>query len=225
MERHFDEELKKLSQELLRMGGLVEEQISRSVKSLVDRDTALAENVLRSDDAINMLEIEIEEICLKFLALHQPAGSDLRFITMVMKIVNDLERMGDQAVNIAEHTLDLLKQPLLKPLIDIPRMASLAQKMVKDSLDAFVNRNTQLARSVCQRDDEVDNLNDQIFRELLTYMMEDSSKITRSVDLILIGRNIERVADHATNIGEDVIYLVEGKTIKHHLEERRQKGK
>jgi phosphate transport system protein len=225
MERHFDEELKKLSQELLRMGGLVEEQISRSVKSLVDRDTALAENVLRSDDAINMLEIEIEDMCLKFLALHQPAGSDLRFITMVMKIVNDLERMGDQAVNIAEHTLDLLKQPLLKPLIDIPRMASLAQKMVKDSLDAFVNRNTQLARSVCQRDDEVDNLNDQIFRELLTYMMEDSSKITRSVDLILIGRNIERVADHATNIGEDVIYLVEGKTIKHHLEERRQKGK
>jgi len=224
MERHFDEELKKLSQELLRMGGLVEEQISRSVKSLVDRDTALAENVLRSDDAINMLEIEIEDMCLKFLALHQPAGSDLRFITMVMKIVNDLERMGDQAVNIAEHTLDLLKQPLLKPLIDIPRMASLAQKMVKDSLDAFVNRNTQLARSVCERDDEVDNLNDQIFRELLTYMMEDSSKITRSVDLILIGRNIERVADHATNIGEDVIYLVEGKTIKHHLEERRQKG-
>ena len=225
MERHFDEELKKLSQELLRMGGLVEEAISRSVKSLVDRDTTLAENVLRSDDAINMLEIEIEDMCLKFLALHQPAGSDLRFITMVMKIVNDLERMGDQAVNIAEHTLDLLKQPLLKPLIDIPRMASLAQKMVKDSLDAFVNRNPQLARSVCQRDDEVDNLNDQIFRELLTYMMEDSSKITRSVDLILIGRNIERVADHATNIGEDVIYLVEGKTIKHHLEERRQKGK
>lgn len=220
MQRHFDEELKNLSQELLKMGGLVEEAISRSVKALVDRDQALSEQILKSDDAINMMEVEIEDMCLKFLALHQPAGSDLRFITMVLKIVNDLERMGDQAVNIAERTLDLLKQPLLKPLIDIPRMATLAQKMVKDSLDAFVNRDAKLARSVCQRDDEVDNLNDQIFRELLTYMMEDSTKITRAVDLILIGRNLERVADHATNIGEDVIYLVDGKTIKHHLEEK-----
>jgi phosphate transport system protein len=144
---------------------------------------------------------------------------------MVMKIVTDLERMGDQAVNIAERTLDLLKQPLLKPLIDIPRMATLAQKMVKDSLDAFVNRDPKLARRVCERDDEVDNLNEQIFRELLTYMMEDSTTITRAVDLILIGRNIERVADHATNIGEDVIYLVEGKMIKHHLEEKEKESR
>ncbi len=223
MERHFDEELKQLSQELLKMGGLVEEAISRSVKGLVDRDQALTEDVIRSDDSINMMEVEIEETCLKLLALHQPAGSDLRFITMVMRIVNDLERMGDQAVNIAERALDLFKQPLLKPLIDIPRMAALAQKMVKNSLDAFVNRDANLARTVCQSDDDVDNLNDQIFRELLTYMIENSSAITRAVDLILIGRHIERIADHATNIGEDVIYLVQGKNIKHHLEEKKLK--
>ncbi len=223
MERHFDEELKQLSQELLKMGGLVEEAVSRSVKGLVDRDQVLTEDVIRSDDAINMMEVEIEETCLKLLALHQPAGSDLRFITMVMRIVNDLERMGDQAVNIAERALDLFKQPLLKPLIDLPRMAALAQKMVKNSLDAFVNRDAKLARTVCQSDDEVDNLNDQIFRELLTYMIENSSAITRAVDLILIGRHIERIADHATNIGEDVIYLVQGKNIKHHLEEKKLK--
>ena len=223
MERHFDEELKQLSQELLKMGGLVEEAISRSVKGLVDRDQALTEDVIRSDDSINMMEVEIEETCLKLLALHQPAGSDLRFITMVMRIINDLERMGDQAVNIAEQALDLFKQPLLKPLIDIPRMAALAQKMVKNSLDAFVNRDANLARTVCQSDDDVDNLNDQIFRELLTYMIENSSAITRAVDLILIGRHIERIADHATNIGEDVIYLVQGKNIKHHLEEKKLK--
>ena len=223
MERHFDDELKHLSQELLKMGSLVEEAISRSVKALVDRSHDLAEDVIKSDDAINMYEIEIEDICLKLLALHQPAGSDLRFITMVLKIISDLERVGDQAVNIAESTLDLLKQPLLKPLIDIPRMAFLAQKMLKDSLDAFVSRDSKMARAVCERDDEVDDLNDQIFRELLTYMMEDSSKITRSVDLILIGRHIERVADHATNICEDIIYLVEGKNIKHHLEEKQLK--
>ncbi|MBI1883739.1 MAG: phosphate signaling complex protein PhoU [Chlamydiae bacterium] len=223
MQRHFDEELGKLKQELLRMGGLVEDAISLSVKALVNRDEVMTEGVVRSDDVINMLEIEIEEMCFRLLALHQPAGSDLRLIIMVMKIVNDLERMGDLAVNIAERTLDLLKKPLLKPLIDIPRMANLAQKMVKDSLDAFVNQDAKLARSVCERDDEVDDLNDQIFRELLTYMLQDSSAIERAVDLILIGRHLERIADHATNIGEDVIYLVQGKTIKHHLEERNLK--
>lgn len=223
MERHFDEQLRELSQELLKMGGLVEESISRSVKALVDRDQALAEEIIRCDDRINMMEIEIEENCLKLLALHQPAGSDLRFITMVMKIVNDLERIGDQAVNICERTLELLKAPVLKPLIDIPRMAVLSQKMVKDSLDAFVSRDSKQARSVCERDDQVDSLKDQILRELLTYMMEDSSAISRAVDLILIARHLERIADHATNIAEDVIYMVEGKTIKHHLEEKTKK--
>jgi phosphate transport system protein len=146
-------------------------------------------------------------------------ASDLRFISSGMKIGSELERMGDLAENIAERTLELLKHPILKPLIDIPRMALLAQKMVKDSITAFINRDEKLARSVCARDDEVDSLNDQIFRELLTYMMQDPSTINRAVDLILVGRHLERIADHATNIGEDVIYLVKGKTIKHHIEE------
>ena len=220
MERHFDEELNRLKEKLLRMASLVEEAISHAVKALVDRNSDLAAEVIKRDDEVNMLEIEIDEQCLKLLALMQPIAIDLRFITSAMKIGNDLERMGDQAVNIAERTLELLRQPQLKPLIDIPRMATLAQKMVKDSLDAFVNKDTNLARDVCVRDDQVDNLNDQVFRELLTYMMEDTSTITRAVDLILIGRHLERIADHATNIGEDVVYLVEGKTIKHHIEEK-----
>lgn len=220
MERHFDEELNKLKEKLLRMASLVEEAISHAVKALVDRNSDLAAEVIKRDDEVNMLEIEIDEQCLKLLALMQPIAIDLRFITSAMKIGNDLERMGDQAVNIAERTLELLRQPQLKPLIDIPRMATLAQKMVKDSLDAFVNKDTNLARDVCARDDQVDNINDQVFRELLTYMMGDTSTITRAVDLILIGRHLERIADHATNIGEDVVYLVEGKTIKHHIEEK-----
>ncbi len=220
MERHFDEELNRLKEKLLRMASLVEEAISRAMKALVDRNPDLAAEVIKHDEEVNMLEIEIDELCLKLLALMQPIAVDLRFITSAMKIGNDLERMGDQAVNIAERTLELLKQPQLKPLIDIPRMSTLAQKMVKDSLDAFVNKDAHLARDVCARDDQVDNINDQVFRELLTYMMEDASTITRAVDLILIGRHLERIADHATNIGEDVVYIVEGKTIKHHIEEK-----
>ncbi len=219
--RYFDEELKHLNEKLLEMVRLVEEAISRAVRALVKRDGKLAEQVIRADDTINFLEIEIEELCLKLLALQQPLAIDLRFIASALKINNDLERIGDQAVNIAERTLDLLKQPLLKPLIDIPRMATLAQRMIKDSLDAFVNRDTKLARDVCERDDEIDDLNDQIFRELLTYMMQNPKTISRAVDLILVGRHLERIADLATNICEDVIYLVNGKMIKHHIEERR----
>jgi phosphate transport system protein len=161
---------------------------------------------------------------MKLLALRQPVASDLRFITSAMKIGSDLERVGDLAVNIAEVSLDLLQHPPIKPLIDIPRMAALAQSMVKDALNAFVNRDEKLARAVCKRDDEVDSLNDQVFRELLTYMMNDPSTINRAVGLILIGRHLERIADHATNIGEDVIYLVLGKTIKHHIEEIRREA-
>ncbi|MGZ7046599.1 MAG: phosphate signaling complex protein PhoU, partial [Candidatus Aminicenantales bacterium] len=151
-------------------------------------------------------------------------ATDLRFITSAMKIGSDLERIGDLAVNIAQRTLDLLKQPQLKPLIDIPRMASLAQGMVRDALNAFINGDADLAKNVCQRDDQVDELNNQIFRELLTFMMADASTIPRAVDLILVGRHLERIADHATNIGEDVIYMVQGKTIKHHIEEGRFTG-
>ena len=221
MERHFDEELRELNKQLLRMSALVEEAISRSVKALVERKDELAEGVFKSEEAINMLEIEIDELALRLLALHQPKAIDLRFITSVMKINSDLERIADQAVNIAERTQEIIKQPLLKPLIDIPRMAILAQKMVKDSIDALVNKDEALARDICKRDDEVDSLNDQIFRELLIYMMQDSKTITRAVELILVGRHLERIADHATNIAEDVIYFVKGKTIKHHIEEKR----
>ena len=220
LKRYFDEELKHLNEKLLEMVRLVEEAISRAVRALVKRDAKLSEQVTQADEAINFLEIEIEELCLKLLALQQPLAIDLRFIASALKINNDLERIGDQAVNIAERTLDLLKQPLLKPLIDIPRMATLAQRMIKDSLDAFVNRDTKLARDVCERDDEIDDLNDQIFRELLTYMMQNPKTISRAVDLILVGRHLERIADLATNICEDVIYLVDGKTIKHHIEEK-----
>ncbi|MFH1779031.1 MAG: phosphate signaling complex protein PhoU [Candidatus Omnitrophota bacterium] len=222
MERHFDEELNRLNSQLLRQASLVEEAIAKSIKSLVDRDSNLAQKVLESDEEINMLEIDIDELCLRLLALYQPAAIDLRFITSAMKINSDLERMGDLAVNIAERSLDLVKQPLLKPLIDIPRMAELAQKMVRDVLNAFVNKDAELAREVCRKDDEVDSLDDQVFRELLTYMMQDPKNITRAVDLMLVGRHLERIADHATNIGEDVVYFVKGKTIKHHIEEKQK---
>lgn len=217
MERHFDEELKELTKQLLKMSSLVEEAISRSIKALVERKADLAEEIIRTDKAIDILEIEIDELCLRLLVLYQPAAIDLRFITAVMKINGDLERISDQAVNIAERTQEIIKQPLLKPLIDIPRMAALAQKMVKDAIDALVNKDEALARDICKRDDEVDNLNDQVFRELLTYMIQDSKTITIAVELILVGRHLERIADHATNIAEDVIYFVKGKTIKHHI--------
>lgn len=219
MVRHFDEELKELNKQLLRMSALAEESISLAIKALVERKEDLAVKVINSDREINMLEIEIDELCLKLLALYQPTAVDLRFITSAMKINSELERIGDQAVNIAERTQIIIKQPLLKPLIDIPRMATLAQKMVKDSIDALVNKDEDLARDVCKRDDEIDNLNDQIFRELLTYMMQDPKTITRAVELMLVGRHLERIADHATNIAEDVIYFIKGKTIKHHIEE------
>ncbi len=217
MQRHFDEELKALKEQLLTMAGIAEQSVGKAIKALVDRDAKLAQAVIKEDAAINRLEVEIEESCLNLLARYQPEARDLRTIAMVFKIVNDLERVGDQAVNISERTLDLLKEPLLKPLIDIPKMAVLAQQMLKDSLDAFVNQDAELARAVCRRDDEVDHLNDQVYHELLVYMTQDAKTITRAIDLILIGRHLERVADHATNIAEDVYYLVRGTTIKHRL--------
>lgn len=220
MERHIDVELARLKDELVRMASLAEAAIGAAVKALVSRDAAMAQRVIASDNAINSLEMEIDEICLRIMALYQPEAKDLRFIAMALKINNDLERMGDQAVNIAERTIELLKEPLLKPLMDIPRMAELAQGMVKDSLDAFVQQDVARARAVCERDDEVDRYDDQMFRELLTYMIQDPKAITRAVNLILVSRHLERIADHATNIAEDVIYLVQGKNIKHHAQEK-----
>jgi phosphate transport system protein len=224
MKRQFDAELNALNEKLLHMARLAEESVALAVRSLKERNKAFAEDVLKREKDINLLDIDTDELCIRLMALRQPVASDLRFITSAMKITSELERVGDLAVNIAEVSLELLKLPPLKPLIDIPRMASLAQGMVRDSLNAFVNRDEKLARAVCERDDEVDSLNDQIFRELLTYMMNDPTTIDRAVGLVLIGRHLERIADHATNIGEDVIYLVLGKTVKHHIEEIRREA-
>jgi len=224
MERPFDEELKLLKEKLLDMASRAEEQIGLAVRGLKDRKQEMACEVLDKEAAINRLDIEIDDMALRLLALRQPMATDLRFITSAMKIGSDLERIGDLAVNIAERTLELLKFPQLKPLIDIPRMAEMSQEMVRDALNAFVNGDAVLAKNVCERDDQVDQLNSQIFRELLTFMMADATTIPRAVDLILVGRHLERIADHATNIGEDVIYMVRGKTIKHHIEEGRFTG-
>jgi phosphate transport system protein len=202
------------------MAALTEETITLAVNGLKNRDEKKANKIFKEEKKINVLDVEIDQLCMELLALKQPMAKDLRFITSINRIGSELERIADQSVNIAERTLQLLKLPALKPLIDIPRMAGLAQDMVRDSITAFVNRNANLAADVCKRDDEVDNLNDQIFRELLTYMMQDPKNIERALDLILVGRHLERIADHATNISEDVIYLVKGKSIKHHCEAR-----
>lgn len=219
MERHLDEEFDIVKEKLVSMAALTEEAISLSISSLKDRKEDLAEQVLKQEKDINILDVELDELCLTLLARHQPMAVDLRFLTSVLRISSELERIADQAVNIAQRSLVLLKSPTLKPLIDIPRMALLAKKMVKDAVDAFLQKNADLAREVCERDDEVDNLNDQIFRELLTYMMQDSSSISRAIELTLIGRHLERIADNATNISEEVVYFVKGKTIKHHFEQ------
>ena len=217
MQRHFHEELEALKQTLLAMGGLVEDQIRRVMRALIERDDALAQEVIERDQQVNAYDVEVDETCVSLLALHQPAAGDLRFITTAMKIVTDLERMGDQAVNIAQRVLELNREPQLKPYIDLPRMAEKAQLMVKQSLDAFVARDTELARKVCAEDEEVDALKEQIFRELLTFMMEDARTIPRAIRLILISRFLERLADHATNIAEMVIYLVDAKMVRHTL--------
>ena len=217
MQRHFHEELEALKQTLLAMGGLVEDQIRRGMTALLERDSDLAQEVIDRDRQVNAYDVEVDEKCVELLALHQPTAGDLRFITTAMKIVTDLERIGDQAVNIGQRTLELNLEPQLKPYIDLPRMAERAQRMVKESLDAFVARDTALARRVCAADEEVDALKEQIFRELLTFMMADARTIPRSIRLILISRFLERVADHATNIAEMVIYMVDSKMVRHTL--------
>ncbi len=215
MQISFDEELSGLKEKILLMGSKVEEAIRLAMKSLVDRDSRLAKRVIQSDREINDIEIEVDEVCHRLLALHQPMAGDMRFITSAMKINSDLERMGDLAVNIAERALTLNEVAPLKPFIDIPRLASITQEMVKVSLDSLVNKDPEMAKKVCERDDEVDNLNDQIIRELISYMLEDRANIKRALDLILVSRYLERIADHATNVGEDVIYMVQGKDIRH----------
>jgi phosphate transport system protein len=222
IETHFQRELETLKENLLKMATLVEEVLRDAIQSLVKRDSDLAKKTMQKEDQINLMENTIDEMCLKLLALRQPMAVDLRFITSAMKIITDLERMGDQAVNICERVFSLNQEPQLKPYIDIPRMAEIAQSMVKDVLDAFVNRDSKLARSVCERDDLVDGLNDQVFRELLTYMISDPKTITRAVHLMIVCRCLERIADHATNIAEDVIFMVDALVIKHHADAKEQ---
>ncbi|HJU05153.1 MAG TPA: phosphate signaling complex protein PhoU [Nitrospiraceae bacterium] len=215
MLRHFDEELKELKEKILRMGGLVESQIQGALRALTERDSALAKQVIENDHRVNALDVEVDEDCLRLFALYQPAARDLRFITTAMKISTELERMSDLAENIAERTIELNDEPQLKPYIDIPRMANWSMRMVKESLDGFVNSDAELARKVCADDDFVDVLTEQLFRELLSFMLEDPKTTTRAIRLTFIGKYIERIADHATNVAELVVYMVEGKIIRH----------
>jgi phosphate transport system protein len=215
MGKIMEKELNDLKDKLLRIGALVETQLDRSIKSLVERDTPLAKVVINADHEVNTLEVEIDEVCIRLLALRQPEAGDLRFVTTAMKIVTDLERMGDLAVDISERALELNEEPILKPYIDIPRMARAASEMLREALDAFVNKDAQMAWEVLDKDDFVDDLNKQIFRELLTYMIEDPHTISRAIRISYISKYLERVADHATNIAEMVVYLVEGKMIRH----------
>jgi len=224
MERRFDRDLQTLRERLLAMGGLAETMIHKGVKALVDRDEALVQAVLAHEEEMDLLCIEIDDRCFTLLALRQPMASDLRFLVAGIKINSDLERIGDQAVSISLRARTLITQPLVKPLIDIPRMAQLAQGMVRKSLDAFVQRDAELARSVIEEDDEVDNLRDQVFRELLTYMMGDPATVPRALNLILISRHLERIADHATNIAEDVIYIVRGEDVRERGDKELRKG-
>jgi phosphate transport system protein len=224
MERQFDEQLKELTERILAMGSLAETMIVKSIKSLVERSEGLVQEVFAHEEEMDQLCIEIDQRCFTLLALRQPMARDLRFIAAAIKINSDLERIGDLAVNIAQATIDIISQPLLKPLIDIPRMAQLCQEMVKKSLDAFVARDAELAMIVIESDDSIDLLRDQVFRELLTYMMTDPTTIPRALDLILVSRHLERIADHATNIAEDVIYIVRGEDIRERGDKEWRKG-
>jgi phosphate transport system protein len=217
--RHFQEELETLKARLLEMGGLAEDRLQSAVRGLVGRDMAVIERVLTGDQAINALHMEVDDRCFKLLALHQPMAVDLRVIVAAVKINTDLERVGDLAVNIAEAARRYLGHPPVKELIDIPRMAVIAQRMLRDALDAFVRKDTALARDVLDRDDELDSLKTQVFRELLTHMLGNQATIEPSLDLILVSRHLERTGDHATNIAEDVIFMVSARDVRHQAEE------
>ena len=215
MVRHFDRDIERLKEMLLRMGAMVEDAINESIRSLLDRDTTIAERVIASDDEIDQAELEIDQHTVELIAKMQPAAVDLRFVATAMKITPELERIADLAVDVAERALELNREPPLKALMTIPQLAAMAQEMLRQALDAFVRRDAALARQVIKRDDEVDALTEQSFRELLTYMLEDSKNISRAIRLTFIGKYFERMADGATNICEMVVYLVEGKVIKH----------
>ena len=217
MHRHLDDELKSLKAKILRMGGLVEEQVQGALRALVERDADLARKIIDNDRLVNTLDVEVDEDALRLLALQQPAARDLRFITTAMKISTELERISDLAENICERAIELNEEPQLKPYIDMPRMANWALQMVKESLDAFVSGDSDLARRVCANDDFVDDLTHQLFRGLLSFMLENPQTITRAIRITFIAKYLERIADHATNVAELVVYMVEGKIIRHTL--------
>jgi phosphate transport system protein len=220
MARHFDDELKELHKEILKMGVMTQEEIFKSIDSLKNRDKSQAQAVITSDQKIDQLELDIDEKCIDLIARYQPMAGDLRFIATAMKINADLERIADLAVDISQRVLEIIDKPILKPLIDIPKLSEIAQKMVKDSIDAFVNRDAELARKVVRSDSQADSLRNKVSDELINdYMARDAKTVDRAVPLLLIARYLERICDHATNIAEDVIYMVEAKVVKHHPEE------
>jgi phosphate transport system protein len=221
MERHFVHDLEELKQRLLWMGSLAERAVHQAVQAVLDVEEHLAETVLEEENAINEMQMEIDDRVTRLLAQQQLVAVDLRFILAVSRINNDLERIGDQAVNIAQSALRILRHPQVKPYVDLPRMSEIAEGMVRDSLNALVRGDVELARNVLARDDQVDLLRDQMFRELLTYMMENSAVVFPAFELILVAKNLERIGDHATNIAEDVIYIVAGRDVRHPALDRR----
>ncbi|HVE41818.1 MAG TPA: phosphate signaling complex protein PhoU [Planctomycetota bacterium] len=220
--RHFEDQLQELKGRLVTMGTAAESMIERAVKSLLERDASRLADIFKTEQEVNGLHIEVDERVINLIALHHPVATDLRMAVMCSKIAGELERIGDQAVNICQNTTELLRYPPLKPLIDIPLMAEIARRMLRESLDAFVRQDAVLAQKVLNTDDEVDAFKNQIFRELLTYMMSDPGTIPRALALILISRNLERVGDHATNVAEEVIYSAQGRDVRHHHEETRR---
>ncbi|MBI1737679.1 MAG: phosphate signaling complex protein PhoU [Acidobacteria bacterium] len=216
MERHFEQELEEMKERLLWMGSLAERAVHQSVQALLESNEALAQGVIEEEPAINQMQMEIDDRVVQMLALQQLMASDLRFVLAVSRINADLERIGDQAVNIAQSAMRVVRHPRVNPYIDLPRMSRAAEEMVRDSLNALVNKDIEMARGVMLRDDQVDHLRDQVFRELLTYMMENSTVVFPAFELILVAKNLERIADHATNIAEDVIYIVAGRDVRHH---------
>jgi phosphate transport system protein len=219
MHRHFDEQILEIRQKLVRMGGLAESMIASALRMLIERDGRHFREVRAREEQVNSLQIEVDDLAVRVTALQQPVGSDVRFLFMAARITSELERIADQAMNICQSAEHLLKAPPLKPFVDIPIMAEIAQRMVRDSLDALIRKDTSIAERVLQEEDKVDAFRDQIFRELLTYMMADPATIPRALSLILISRNLERVGDHATNIAEEVIYWIQGRDIRHHHED------
>lgn len=220
MQRHFDEELKELHKEILKMRVMVQETIFKSIEALKNRDKAMAQEVINTDSKIDELELLIDEKCIDLIACHQPMAGDLRFLTTGMKINAELERIADLAVDISQRVLSLVDKPLIKPLVDIPKLSAIAQGMVRDAIDAFVKRDVELAKKVMRSDAEADKLRNLVADELVNdYMAKDTKTVDRAVPLLLIARHLERICDHTTNIAEDVIYMVEGKVVKHHPEE------